>query len=234
MRKRTTKDEQAALPEPVHLDYIAEQFVDIATLVPDPANARTHPESKASVEYKRVKIDELHEDPANARIHPENNLADIRASLKEFGQVEPLVVQKSSGKVIGGNGRLKVMRDLGWTECDVAYVDVSPAKQIALGLALNRAGEQAQWDEQQLKTLIDELDGDVGELDQMLTDLEEEIIKDEQKTELKKLDTKTPPRMAWVLIGVPLVKYDSINADIERIAKIPDVVIEMTTNDQEN
>ena len=175
MRKRTTKEEQAALPEPVHLDYIAEQFVDIATLVPDPANARTHPESKASVEYKRVKIDELHEDPANARIHPENNLADIRASLKEFGQVEPLVVQKSSGKVIGGNGRLKVMRDLGWTECDVAYVDMDNMKATALGIALNRAGERAEWDKETLDKLLGEI-GDVNEeLEQSFKELEEAV-----------------------------------------------------------
>ena len=186
------------------------------------------------IEYKTVKLSELHEDPANARLHPDENLADIRASLKEFGQVEPLVVQKSTGKVIGGNGRLKVMRSLGWAECDVAYVDISPAKEIVLGLALNRAGERAQWDEQQLKTLIDELDGDAGELDQMLADLEAEIIVDEQETELKKVDTKSPPKMAWVLIGIPLVKYNSINTDIERLASIPDVVMEMTTNDQEN
>lgn len=186
------------------------------------------------IEYKRVKLSDLHQDPANARLHPDENLADIRASLKEFGQVEPLVVQKSSSKIVGGNGRYKVMQELGWTECDVAFVELSPAKEIALGLALNRAGERAQWDEQQLKTLIDELDGDTGELDQMLADLEAEVVADEEETELKKLDTKAPPKMAWVLIGIPLVKYDSINKDIERLAAIPEVVMEMTANDQED
>lgn len=186
------------------------------------------------IEYKKVKLSDIHEDPANARLHPDENLADIRASLKEFGQVEPLVVHKATGKVIGGNGRLKVMRSLGWEECDVALVDMNDMKATALGIALNRAGERAQWDEQQLKTLIDELDGDAGELDQMLADLEAEIIVDEQETELKKVDTKSPPKMAWVLIGIPLVKYNSINTDIERLASIPDVVMEMTTNDQEN
>ena len=40
------------------------------------------------VEEKRVKLSELHEDPANSRLHPDENLADIRASLLEFGQVE--------------------------------------------------------------------------------------------------------------------------------------------------
>lgn len=126
-----------------------------------------------AVEYKRVALSELHEDPANARVHPDENLADIRASLKEFGQVEPLVVQKASGKVIGGNGRLKVMRELGWKECDVAYVEFDNAKSTALGIALNRAGERAEWDPEVLEKLLAEI-GDVNEeLEQSFKELEE-------------------------------------------------------------
>ena len=45
---------------------------------------------------------------ANARIHNGRNRESIRASLTHFGQVEPIVVQKSSGKIIGGNGRAAV------------------------------------------------------------------------------------------------------------------------------
>lgn len=128
-----------------------------------------------SVEYKRVSLSELHEDPANARLHPEENLADIRASLKEFGQVEPLVIQKASSKVIGGNGRLKVMRELGWNECDVAVVDFDNMKATALGIALNRAGERAEWDKETLDKLLAEI-GDVNEeLEQSFKELEDEV-----------------------------------------------------------
>lgn len=127
-----------------------------------------------SIEYKRVKLTDLHEDPANARLHPDENLADIRASLKEFGQVEPLVVQQSSSKIIGGNGRYKVMKELGWTECDVAYVNMDNMKATALGIALNRAGERAEWDSEVLDKLLAELD--VGEeLSASLKELEEEV-----------------------------------------------------------
>lgn len=99
---------------------------------------------------------------------------------------------------------------------------------------MNRAGERAEWDEQQLKALITDMDDDFGELDQLMAELEAEVIEDEHETQLKTVDTKAPPKMAWVLLGIPLVKYDSINADIERLASISDVVMEMTTNDQEN
>lgn len=102
-------------------------------------------------------LDELHQDAANARIHSQKNLQAIADSLKQFGQVEPLVVQKSTGKVVGGNGRLEAMRSLGWTQAHVAVVDLTDTKATALGIALNRTAEIADWDYEVLSTLLKDL-----------------------------------------------------------------------------
>ena len=59
-----------------------------------------------SLSIRRVSLSELVPDPANARAHNERNLDAIRASLARFGQAEPLVVQRSTRRVIGGHGRL--------------------------------------------------------------------------------------------------------------------------------
>ena len=110
---------------------------------------------------------ELHEDPANARLHPERNLSAVRASLMQFGQVEPLVVQKGTGKVIGGNGRLAVMRALGWTHCAVVEVPLDDTQSAALAIALNRTAEMAVWDEDALSRILDSLQEsqvDIGSL----------------------------------------------------------------------
>lgn len=123
------------------------------------------------VTYKRVPIASLHEDPANARKHGPENLAAIRASLREFGQVEPLVVQRSSGKVIGGNGRLVVMRELGWAEADVAEVDLCDMKAACLGVVLNRSGELAEWDKEALEAVLREVQTANEELNKALDDL---------------------------------------------------------------
>ncbi len=55
----------------------------------------------------------------------EPNLDAIVASLKRFGQVEPLVVQSATGRIIGGNGRVDAMNRPGWAHCDVVHVDTS-------------------------------------------------------------------------------------------------------------
>lgn len=121
---------------------------------------RAVPSAGSQLKMQRVPLKSLHEDPANARVHDERNLYAIKQSLQEFGQVEPLVVQAKSRKVIGGNGRLRVMLDLGWKECDVVLVDLSDAKATALGIALNRTAELAAWDDGALGRLLASLQGD--------------------------------------------------------------------------
>lgn len=115
-----------------------------------------------TMKVESVPIDQLVEDPKNARVHGEKNLKSIRASLEKFGQVEALVVRKGSNVVIGGNGRLAVMKELGWESVFVTYQELTDAKAKALAIALNRAAEDAEWNNDQLIETLEELN-DVGE-----------------------------------------------------------------------
>ena len=96
------------------------------------------------------------------------------------GQAEPLVVLAKTGRVIGGNGRLVAMRKLGWKECDVVRLDLDGVEATALGIALNRTAELAQWDLPALGSLLQELRSedalegvgyDEGEIDELLAEL---------------------------------------------------------------
>ena len=84
-------------------------------------------------------------DDANPRQRTERNLAAIRASIDEHGQVEPVLVQAKTGRVIHGNGRLMVMVEAGFTDVDCAVVDVDDGQARRLSIVLNRAGELAGW-----------------------------------------------------------------------------------------
>ncbi len=129
----------------------------------------------------RVSLSALHLDPANARSHGERNLETIRGSLTRFDQVEPLVVQAGTGRIIGGNGRYQAMQAMGWTHCEVVEVEVSDVEATALGITLNRTAELAGWDLPSLASLLESLraegalDG-VGytneEIDELLADLD--------------------------------------------------------------
>jgi len=95
-----------------------------------------------------VSPDTLTLDPENARKHPEENLAAIRDSLKRFGQVLPIVVR--NGVVVGGNGTLTVIRDLGWPTVKVVRFEGTETEARALAIALNRSADLATWDLGQL------------------------------------------------------------------------------------
>lgn len=98
-------------------------------------------------------------DPENPRAHDERNLEAIAASLREHGQVEPLLVQASSRMIIAGNGRAEAMRSLGWSEAHVVLLDVNDVQARKLSIQLNRSGELASWDEAVLARHLQELDG---------------------------------------------------------------------------
>lgn len=102
------------------------------------------------LKVKTVPVGDLKFDPDNARHHGERNLETIKGSLTKFGQVEPLVVQKATGIVIGGNGRLEAMMAMGLTTVQIVEVDLDSTQAKALGLALNRTGELATWDDDAL------------------------------------------------------------------------------------
>jgi ParB-like chromosome segregation protein Spo0J len=55
-------------------------------------------------------LDDLVPDPANARTHDVRNLDAIRGSLARFGQVEPIVVQRGTRRIVGGHGRCVIVR----------------------------------------------------------------------------------------------------------------------------
>ena len=79
----------------------------------------------------------------------------LKDSINTFGYVEPLVWNSKTGNLVGGHQRLKILIEQGLVEVEVSVVDLSPDKEKALNLALNRI--QGDWDNQKLATLLEEL-----------------------------------------------------------------------------
>ena len=110
-----------------------------------------------------VPIESMSPDPANARKHDERNLEAIRDSLRAFGQQKPIVVD-ARGIVIAGNGTLEAAKRLGWTEIAIVRTDLDPGQATAFGIADNRTGELAQWNDEVLRSLLDTMDDDMKEI----------------------------------------------------------------------
>lgn len=135
-------------------------------------------------------IEDLQPDAANVRLHNERNIETIKASLKQFGQRLPLVVQEDGMIVRAGNGRLQAAKELGWTHIAAVVVDESSVEATAFAIADNRTAELAEWDAENLAALIadipEDLIGAVGfnedELSELLKEAEEEDAVGDQYT----------------------------------------------------
>lgn len=88
-------------------------------------------------------------DPANARLHNERNIREVMASYEEHGQRKAIVVQKRpNGELIirAGNGQAEAAKRLGWTHIAAVIVEEGDHAAKKFALRDNRTAELAEWD----------------------------------------------------------------------------------------
>ncbi|MCI0703355.1 MAG: ParB N-terminal domain-containing protein [Planctomycetia bacterium] len=88
----------------------------------------------------------------------------LKASLTEFGLVEPLVWNETTGFVVGGHARLRILKELGVEEVPVSVVRLTEAREKALNVVLNNQEAQSRYDPGKLTDLLTEL-ADLPELE---------------------------------------------------------------------
>lgn len=110
------------------------------------------------MQIETIPIQNINPAPYNPRkdLKPGDPMYErLKGALTEFGCVEPLVWNRRTGNLVGGHQRLKVLKEQGVDSVQVSVVDLSPEKEKALNLALNKI--TGDWDEQKLAELLDEL-----------------------------------------------------------------------------
>lgn len=111
--------------------------------------------------------------PYNPRKISPEEMDKLKLSLNTYGFVDPAIVQRSTGIIIGGHQRVEAARQLGWTEVLVVYVNIDDVKSKTLNLALNKIS--GDWDFPKLKDLFVELD--TGAIDLAITGFDLNEIK---------------------------------------------------------
>ncbi len=113
------------------------------------------------LELRHLPLDRLKPAPYNPRrIVAAGSPAyrKLKTSLEEFGLVEPLIWNETSGLVVCGHLRLRILRDLGIREVPVSVVRLTPARERALNIVLNNQEAQGRYDRTKLAELLAELD----------------------------------------------------------------------------
>lgn len=89
----------------------------------------------------------------NARTHSDEQIAQIMASIVEFGFVNPILIDQHQG-IIAGHGRLLAAQRLGMKEVPaIMLAHLSETQKRALIIADNRIAMNAGWDEEMLRQI---------------------------------------------------------------------------------
>ena len=112
----------------------------------------------------------------NARTHSEEQVAQIAASIAEFGFTNPILAG-SDGIIVAGHGRLTAAQKLGLEVVPVVVLDhLTPTQRRALIIADNRIAENAGWDDAMLRVELDALRDD--DFDLSLTGFDADALAD--------------------------------------------------------
>ncbi len=176
--------------------------------------------------------DELKSYSQNPRTHSDEQIAQIAASIAEFGFTNPVLIGRD-GVIIAGHGRLLAAQRLGMAEVPTIVLDhLSDAQRRALVIADNRIAENAGWDQELLRSELEalgELEFDLNligfsdaELDQLLADVEAPAlggaVEGEDEVPEPPDDPVSAPGDLWILGDHRLLCGDAtVATDVERV-----------------
>ena len=131
---------------------------------------------KMTSEMKLVPVGKLVPYVNNARTHSPEQIMKLRSSLREFGFVNPVIIDRDFN-VIAGHGRLLAAKEEGIAEIPCVFADhLTEAQKKAYILADNRMAMDAGWDEELLRVEIEALQG--ADFDVSLTGFDEKELAD--------------------------------------------------------
>jgi len=181
---------------------------------------------KSNIEF--VQIEKLIPYARNARKHSDEQVAQIAASIREFGFNAPVLIDADDG-IIAGHGRVMAARKLGLQEAPcVRLAHLSDTQKRAYILADNRLTETGGgWDEEMLKVEFEQLTEtefdinltgfDFTEVENLLNQIDSTTNSEKGKNPLEKLDKYLESETKVISISYESEEFISTVNRLDRI-----------------
>ena len=132
--------------------------------------------TNTTTELQLVPIEKLVPYANNARTHSPEQIKKLRSSLREFGFITPVIIDRDYG-VIAGHGRILAAQEEGIEKIPCVFADhLTEAQKKAYIIADNRMAMDAGWDEEMLRVEIEALQA--ADFDPLLTGFDEKELAD--------------------------------------------------------
>lgn len=117
------------------------------------------------MEVVKIPIGELTPDPQNAKDHPADQIEQIKASIKQFGNLDPIGVWGEENLIVEGHGRYEALKALGYEEAECIRLDaLTEEERRAYALAHNQLTMNTGWIPEALNLNLDA----IGSIDMSL------------------------------------------------------------------
>ena len=127
------------------------------------------------MQVETISIDELVSPEWNPRVISELEMEKLKNSIKEFGYVDPIIVNRHNNHIVGGNQRCQALKVLGYEEVDVIFINEPDInKEKALNISLNNIS--GEWDTIKLDKILHDLE--LEDFDLKLTSFDDLQIND--------------------------------------------------------
>lgn len=177
-----------------------------------------------SFELRQMPIAELKPAPYNPRqpLRPKSPAyRKLRASLAEFGLVEPLVWNEVTGRVVGGHARLAILKELGVAEVPVSVVRLSDAREKALNVVLNNLEAQGRYDPERLASVL----ADLQHLPEFeMTGFDARVLSTLQMRPAESRTENPEPGRVEVTLVCASEIYDNVAAELDALVSRFDLV----------
>ena len=175
------------------------------------------------MEIRKVKVSDLRPAEYNPRqdLKPgDREYEKIARSIDEFGYVEPIVWNETTGNIVGGHQRLKILIERGETEVEVSVVRLNEHDEKVLNVALNKI--TGRWDTGKLTDLLKELQAEGAmevtgfedwELDAL--NMQYDHISDLLEEDFSEFASKEPKDTFTMTFTLPEEEKETVQAYIE-------------------
>lgn len=141
-----------------------------------------------NLQIQTVKISELNPASYNPRRWSQEATEQLAESMRKFGIVDPIICNQAPGRenvVIGGHFRLKVAKDLGFSEVPVLYVNIPDIeREKELNLRLNK--NLGDWDYKLLAEFDESILGDIGFTSEEIDDIFDVDVEEKETFNIQK------------------------------------------------
>lgn len=171
------------------------------------------------MEIIKIPLDQLTPDPHNAKDHPQWQIEQIKNSIEQFGNLDPIGVWGDDNLIVEGHGRYEALKDLGYHEAECIRLDwLTEEERRAYALAHNKLTMNSGFIPDALDLNLDA----IGEID--MSQFGFEIPEEEEPTEIaedelpEEVETRCKLGDIWQLGDHRLMCGDS--TDVDAVGKL--------------